>query len=69
MTIRIAWDQDVCKQHGQCEIVAPDLFRLDLDGTVHVTSEVGSERRAEAWAAADACPEQAITIIESEESA
>lgn len=67
MAIRIDWDADRCRQHGQCEIAAPQLFRLDVDGTLHVAAEVDPAHRDDAWAAADACPEQAITIIESED--
>lgn len=66
MSIRIEWDADRCRQHGQCEIAAPELFRLDVDGTLHITADVAAEQADDAWAAADACPEQAITIIESE---
>jgi ferredoxin len=69
MTIRIEWDADRCRQHGQCEIAAPELFRLDVDGTLHVAADVAPGLRDDAWAAADACPEQAITIIESEDQA
>lgn len=66
--MRIAWDEARCRQHGQCEIAAPDLFRLDVDGTLHVVTDVPAGQEDDAWAAADACPEQAITIIETEET-
>lgn len=66
--MRIDWDETHCRQHGQCEIAAPDLFRLDVDGTLHVTTDVPAGLGDDAWAAADACPEQAITIIENEET-
>ena len=64
--MRIVWDETRCRQHGQCEIAAPELFQLDVDGTLHVTTEVPSGLEDDAWAAADACPEQAITIIETD---
>lgn len=66
MGTRIEWDADRCRQHGQCEIAAPQLFRLDADGTLHIATGVAAGLEDVAWAAADACPEQAITIIESE---
>lgn len=66
--MRIALDEARCRQHGQCEIAAPDLFRLDVDGTLHVVADVPAGLEDDAWAAADACPEQAITIIETEET-
>lgn len=67
--MRIVWDEAKCRKHGQCEIAAPELFQLDVDGTLHVTSDVPAGLEDDAWAAADACPEQAITIIDTEETA
>lgn len=67
--MRIVWDENRCRQHGQCAIAAPDLFRLDVDSTLHVITDVPAGLEDDAWAAADACPEQAITIIENEETA
>lgn len=64
--MRIEWDEARCRKHGQCEIAAPDLFQLDVDGTLRVTREVPAGLEDDAWAAADACPEQAITIIDTE---
>lgn len=69
MTARIRWDASLCQKHGQCEIAAPDLFQLDVDGTLHVAASVRADQLDDAWAAADACPEQAISIIEDEEQA
>ena len=69
MGARIEWDADRCRQHGQCEIAAPELFRLDVDGTLHIVTDVDPALHDDAWAAADACPEQAITIIEWEDQA
>lgn len=67
--MRIDWNKDLCRQHGQCDIAAPDLFRLDVDGTLHVVEQVPEGLEDQAWAAADVCPEQAITIIETRETA
>lgn len=64
--MRIAWDETKCRQHGQCEIAAPELFQLSVDGTLTFAADVPAGLEDDAWAAADACPEQAITIIETE---
>ena len=64
--MRIEWDQARCRQHGQCEIAAPELFQLSVDGTLTFTAVVPAGLEDDAWAAADACPEQAITIIETD---
>ncbi len=66
--MRIEWDESACCKHGQCEIAAPALFQLTIDGTLHVTNNVPSGGEDDAWAAADACPEQAITIVDAEEN-
>jgi len=67
--MRIAWDESKCRKHGQCEIAAPELFQLDTAGNLQVTHDVPAGLSDDAWAAADACPEQAITIVETEEDA
>ena len=64
--MRIVWDESRCRQHGQCEIAAPALFQLSVDGTLTVVTDVPAGLEDDAWAAADACPEQAITIIETD---
>ena len=66
MGFRVEWDESRCRKHGQCEIAAPDVFRLDVDGTLHITFDIPEGSEDDAWAAADACPEQAITIIDME---
>ena len=64
--MRIVWDESRCRQHGQCEIAAPALFQLSVDGTMTFVADVPAGQEDDAWAAADACPEQAITIIETD---
>lgn len=61
---RIVWHQDMCQSHGQCEIAAPHLFALVADREVRFASEIATDQLDDAWAAADACPMQAITIEE-----
>jgi len=65
--MRIEWDESTCRKHGQCEIAAPELFQLDTASNLRVQRQVPAGLEEDAWAAADACPEQAITIIETEE--
>lgn len=69
MEYRIVWNESECRKHGQCDIAAPDIFRLDVDGTLHIKTEIDDSLIDQAWAAADACPEQAITIVQIEETA
>jgi ferredoxin len=62
--MKIAIDQSLCESHGQCEYVAPDLFRLDDDGTVAVTQDPTGSLRPQAELAASVCPALAITVTD-----
>lgn len=62
---RIVIDQGRCVGHGQCAMMAPEAFDLDADGyAVVLTEEVEGAQLRDAQGAAQACPEQAITIAE-----
>ena len=61
---RIVWHQDMCQSHGQCQIAAPHLFALVGEREVQYPPNIDQTQVDDAWAAADACPMQAITIEE-----
>ncbi len=60
--MRICVDRVKCNRHGQCTIAAPGLFRFAADGALDYTEEITEAQQGDAMDAADACPEQAITI-------
>jgi ferredoxin len=62
--MRIEVDYNVCADHGQCAITAPDIFQIDDEG--HLVFEANPEDifRSDAEDAAGACPERAITIFD-----
>ncbi|HLR93882.1 MAG TPA: ferredoxin [Jiangellaceae bacterium] len=62
--MRIDLDSTLCDAHGQCVIVAPDLFDLgDDDDVATVTNPCpAGHLLGQAQAAADACPTGAITV-------
>jgi ferredoxin len=62
--MRIEVDFNVCVDHGQCAIAAPDIFRMDDEGHLVFNPNPDASLRADAESAADACPEQAITILD-----
>jgi len=62
--LRIEVDFNVCADHGQCAIAAPDIFRIDDEGHLVFDANPDAALHADAEDAADACPEQAITIID-----
>ena len=61
--MRIEVDFNVCADHGQCAIAAPVIFRIDDEDHLAFDASPDDVLRADAEAAADACPEQAITIV------
>lgn len=60
--MRICVDRGKCNRHGQCTIAAPDLFRFADDGALEHAEDITEAQQPAAMDAADACPEQAITI-------
>jgi ferredoxin len=62
MKIRV--DPEKCQGHTLCAMLAPKLFELDdIDGhSSAVADEVPAGQEADAWGAAQSCPEQAIIL-------
>lgn len=54
-------DESACLAHGDCEALAPDVFRVDDVATV-----IGTAPREQLLAAAEACPAGAISVIDEE---
>jgi ferredoxin len=61
--VRVFVDPELCEANGQCEIMAPDFFRLrDDDSTVEYDPSPDEDRRPEIEAAVAACPKLAISL-------
>lgn len=58
-------DRAVCQRYGQCEALAPELFRLGDDDELVYVENPSNEQSESAVRAADACPMQAISLVES----
>ena len=54
-------DEGACAAHGDCALVAPDVFRV---GEVAEVIGVGTPETV--LAAAEACPAAAITVIDTD---
>lgn len=54
-------DEAACSAHGDCEHLAPHVFRVDDFAVV-----IGSGTREEILAAAESCPAGAISVIDSD---
>jgi ferredoxin len=60
--MRVAVDEDLCRGHGVCCSLCPDVFDLSDDGyATVVVDEVPEEHAAAVRAAVTRCPERAIT--------
>ncbi|MGD0701300.1 MAG: ferredoxin [Trebonia sp.] len=60
--MKITVDQSLCEATGMCTGLAPDLFELDEEGTIHLLdSEPGEELRSAVEQAVRNCPMAAIT--------
>lgn len=58
-------DRKVCRGHGRCNSVAPELFPLDDDGYIAVeTVDVPLGAENEARRGANSCPERAINVAD-----
>lgn len=64
--MRVKVDDALCQLHGQCVLIAPDVFEISDDAdTVVIKQECPPESlREEVKAAASACPVRAISIVD-----
>ena len=61
---RVSVDMSICEDHAQCVFAAPQVFRTDDDGKLEYEAEYDEALRFDVQAAADACPVQAIKLID-----
>jgi ferredoxin len=63
--VRIVVDRHRCTGLGMCEAEAPDLFEVQDDGSLAIlTDQPSPAQRAEAEAACQACPTEALSLVE-----
>jgi ferredoxin len=68
--MRVVVDRERCMGHGQCNMACPEVYVLDGRGyndAAHGT-EVPAEFEERARRGAEACPEEAITIVGDDHS-
>lgn len=59
---RISVDNDRCELYGICQMEAPGVFELDLDGRLKYRRQLAVEDFDKAAQAARCCPMQAIVL-------
>ena len=63
--MRIEFDAEHCAGHALCAAAGPDVYHLDDAGyCIPPKRDVAPELIDQAYSGADACPEQAITVID-----
>lgn len=62
--MRVTVDLDICQDHGQCAIAAPEVFRINDAGKLEYESDPDDSLADDVEEAADVCPVQAIRIEE-----
>jgi ferredoxin len=60
--MKVHVDMNLCQSHGECVVVAPDIFELGDDDVLVWQEDVDDSRRADMDEAVDACPMLAIRI-------
>ena len=64
MTYTAQIDEDACAAHGDCVVVAPNVFALG-----DIAEIIGTGTDDELLAAAEACPSTAIRVIDADSAA
>ena len=55
-------DRNLCENHGQCALVADDVFTMNEEGILEYDPDPDEARREAVAEAADLCPVQAIFL-------
>jgi ferredoxin len=60
--MKVHVDMNLCQSHGECVMVAPDVFELGDDDVLIWQEEVDESRRADMEVAVNVCPMAAIRL-------
>jgi len=60
--MKVHVDMNLCQSHGECVVVAPDVFELGDDDVLVWQEDVDESRRDDMEAAVSACPMMAIRL-------
>jgi len=62
--MRVNVDRDLCEEHGQCVLIAPEVFSWDAEGRLEFREHPDSSQRGAVEDAVEFCPVQAISMSE-----
>jgi ferredoxin len=62
--MKVEWDESRCALSGLCTALAPDVLHMNDDAQLEISAEFDDSQRPSVQDAADACPTQAITLVD-----
>jgi ferredoxin len=62
--VKVRVDRDLCEGNARCVQLAPEVFRVDEEDTLHVAAVVDPALREKVEAAVALCPRQALSVID-----
>jgi ferredoxin len=62
--MRVEWDESRCALSALCTGLAPEVFHVDEDGGLTISTGLDDAQREAIQDAADSCPTQAITVAD-----
>jgi ferredoxin len=62
--MRVEWDRNRCALAGLCSTPAPEVFTITEDAQLAISTDYDESDRIALQQAADACPTQAITLVD-----
>ena len=62
--MRVEWDESRCALSALCTGLAPEVFRVDEDGGLAISTGLDDALRKAVQDAADSCPTRAITVAD-----
>ncbi|MSO41228.1 MAG: ferredoxin [Solirubrobacterales bacterium] len=60
--MKVLVDMNLCQSHGECVVVAPEVFELGDDDVLRWKEDVGEELRDKMEEAVESCPMMAISL-------
>jgi ferredoxin len=60
--MKVLVDMNLCQSHGECAVVAPEVFELGDDDVLRWKEDVGDELRDKVEEAVERCPMMAIRV-------
>ena len=60
--MKVLVDMNLCQSHGECAVVAPEVFELGDDDVLRWEEDVGEELHEKVEEAVERCPMMAIRI-------